>query len=392
MKKLIITESQYQFLNEIDWEDKFSDVYKSCVPIDRIVEELNNQLNKYVVDTQMGNVETPSKKGKVFHPLYSEKSKERLTKRASSGDLVIDIDKYIKAITGVPPSIFDINPKMEKSDDGGTQLAINTGLPALYAIVFDKDKEQFFKINTCPKAGECINYCYARGGQYGMNDGKILKLLQRVNLLLNEPEFYYEKMIRELELYAFQAKYDSKKLIIRWNDAGDFFTRTYFNMAKDATNELLKKGYDVLSYAYTKDSEVYLAGNEDFVMNFSKGAKKSEQEKVDFEKTKYSEVVPKKEINLNEPFWSDLFVKPKGKKYDIDDETGLPKFIPNGVEMLKKRIAQKYGISSDRLIFQNELPKKMGDKFQYDVMVYPTGDSDIGAQRWDVQRTFLLIH
>ena len=483
MKKLIITESQYKLLHEIDFEDTFSDVNASCVPIDKIVDELNNELNKYLIDknmllfdlgisvdvitlskseenifgtkkgviitsiepnTIMGktnikngfiviavndsltktvnqlidsimeaelsvkfkgfykdnneiltySIVKPPKKTKIFQPFHSEKSRGRLTKNDSE----VDIEKYIKAITGIPDTIFDISPKMEKSDNGGTQLAINTGLPALYALVYDKDKEKFYKVNTCPKAGECRNYCYARGGQYLMNDGKILKLLQRVNLLLNEPEIYYQKTLRELELHAFKAKLDSIKLVIRWNDAGDFFSKKYLRMAKDATEELLKKGYDVLSYAYTKDAEAYLAGNENFVMNFSKGAKKSEQDKIDFEKTKYSEVVPKEEVNTK--IWSDIFVKPKDAKYDINNETGLPEFKPvgdpdlpiGGEAELKRRIAQKYSISVDRLIFQKDLPKKLGNEFQYDVIVYPTGDSDIGAQRWDVQRTFLLIH
>ena len=107
-----------------------------------------------------------------------------------------------------------------------------------------------------------------------MNDGLILKLLQRVNFLLNHPDMYYKRMARELEIKAFEAQYDSTdnkpvKLVIRWNDAGDFFSKKYFQMAIDVTNELVEKGYDVLSYAYTKDAEKYLAGNKDFIMNFS---------------------------------------------------------------------------------------------------------------------------
>jgi hypothetical protein len=43
-------------------------------------------------------------------------------------------------------------------------------------------------------------------------------------------------------------------------------------------------------------------------------------------------------------------------------------------------------------VYQYELPSEEGDKFQYDVIVLPTGDTDIGAQRNDVQKTFLLIH
>jgi hypothetical protein len=399
MRKIILTESQYKLLHEIDWEDTYSDVYKACVNVNKLIEDLNNQLNKVLIDKEMSDdneFDGNKKKSDVFQPFYSKESRKRLTKISSSGELGIDIGSYIKAITGIPKTIFDSNSKMEKSSEGGTQMVVNTGLPALLAIVYDKERSEFFKVNTCPKAGECRDYCYARKGQYGMNDGLILKLLQRVNLLLNNPEIYYKMAIRELQLKAYEAQLASTdenpvKLVIRWNDAGDFFAKKYFEIAKDITSELLEKGFDVLSYAYTKDAEIYLGGNKDFVMNFSKGAKKSEQDKVDFENTKYSEVVPK-QINLKEPFWTDLFVKPKGKRYDIDEETGLPKFVPNGKEELKQRIAQKYGISANRLMFQNELPKKWGENFQYDAIVYPKGDSDIAAQRWDIQRTFLLIH
>ena len=286
---------------------------------------------------------------------------------------------------------------MEKSTADGTQIVLNTGIPALFAIVFDKDSKQFYRINTCPKAGECINYCYARKGQYGMNDGLILKLLQRVNFLLNHPDMYYKRMARELEIKAFEAQYDSTdnkpvKLVIRWNDAGDFFSKKYFQMAIDVTNELVEKGYDVLSYAYTKDAEKYLAGNKDFIMNFSKDAKKSELKKLDLDTTKYSDVI-KSKIDLKTPMWSDLFKKGEaGKKYSIDSVTGVPEFIPGGKELLKARISKMYNIPIERLIFQNELPNTIGDKFQYDAIVYQKGDSDISAQRPDVQRTFLLFH
>jgi len=38
------------------------------------------------------------------------------------------------------------------------------------------------------------------------------------------------------------------------------------------------------------------------------------------------------------------------------------------------------------------LPAKEGAKHAYNVIVMPTGDTDIGAQRKDVQTTFLLAH
>lgn len=315
----------------------------------------------------------------------------------------LDVDKFKTLITTPPKLIFDKNPKMEKSDKGKSQFTVNTGLPAISGIVYDESDGQFKHINTCPGAGSCQLVCYARKGFYGMNDGKILKLIRRLNLLWNNPEEYYHMIMDELEPIAVKLKRQGRRsgeveqLVIRWNDAGDFFSEKYHNIAQRVTADLLAYGYDVKSYAYTKQAKFVNLATDKFIMNFSKGSAPKELKQVDLEKFKYSDIVQRVDTEGN-PMFKDLFAKGfdpetgKNKKYDINPETGLPNFIPGGAEELKRRVSKEYGVPVNRLKYQFELPSEEGEKFKYDVIVLPTGDSDIGAQRMDVHKTFLLIH
>ena len=173
------------------------------------------------------------------------------------------------------------------------------------------------------------------------------------------------------------------QLVIRWNDAGDFFSQKYFDIAMAATKQLVKLGYDVKSYAYTKQAKYIDLAGDTMVMNFSKGSKPGEIAKVDLEKVKFSDIVP-------EDLFKQVFVY-KGPHIQAD-ENDMPIFKEGGKELLKDLISKEYNIPISRLKYQNELPDKEGEKLQYDVIVLPKGDSDIGAQRRDVHKTFLLVH
>jgi hypothetical protein len=313
---------------------------------------------------------------------------------------VLDVEKFKSLLVKEPSKIFDRNPKMEKGDKGRNQYTINTGLPAIKGIVFDEDDNEFMHINTCPGAGDCQLVCYARGGFYGMNNGKILKLMRRLNLLWNKPKRYYQKVMEELiaaasSIQSPKANWDfddfentstrneGPQLVIRWNDAGDFFSETYFKIAKSATLQLVKLGYDVKSYAYTKQAKYIDLAGDAMIMNFSKGSKPSELAKVDLEKVKYSDIVPSE-------VFKQVFVY-KGAHIQVDNND-VPIFKQGGRELLKQLMSKEYNIPMERLKYQDELPSKESEFFQYDVIVLPKGDSDIGAQRNDVHKTFLLVH
>jgi hypothetical protein len=378
LKESLLSVYKVRQINEVDWEGDFSDTKSSCVTPDALAKEMNDELAR---------INTPAKDrekrgvGKVIH------TRGNIEKSMTNGEL--DVEKFKALITAKPKTIFDQNPKMEKTDDGGAQITVNTGLPAISGIIFDDNQGQFYKINTCPGAGSCKLVCYARKGFYGMNDGKSMKLIQRLNLLMNNPEEYYNMIMDELEPAAVLAKRKGRReghpiqLVIRWNDAGDFFSDTYYKIAQRVTADLLADGYNVKSYAYTKQGKYMDLTNSNFIMNFSRGANKREMDKVDIDKVKQSVIVPREAFK-------DIFEK-KGPHY-AKDEKGLPIFVKGGSDELKKRLAKEYKIPFESLRYLNELPPQQVEPLSINAIVLPSGDGDIAAQREDVKITFLLIH
>jgi len=379
--------------NAINEADGHEDSKSTCVTPQALADDMTKELLR--INTAAKDRTSRGTKDVIYH----RKQIQAVINKEGG----LDVDGFKKLITTPPKVIFDKNPKMEKSDKGKSQYTVNTGLPAISGIVWDKSDSTFKHVNTCPGAGSCQLVCYARKGFYGMNDGKILKLIRRLNLLWNDTEEYYNMIMDELEPLAVKLKRQGRRsgevdqLVIRWNDAGDFFSEDYFKIAQRVTADLLEDGYDVKSYAYTKQAKFVDLASEKFIMNFSKGSAPAELRKVDIDNVKYSDIVQRVDTEGN-PMFKDLFAKgvdPETggrKKYDINPETGLPNFIDGGAKELKMRISKEYGVPFERLRYQFELPPEEGEKFQYDVIVLPTGDTDIGAQRHDVQKTYLLIH
>jgi hypothetical protein len=365
-------------ISEVDWENDFSDVKKTCLSPESVIGMLNSQIDR------LNSPEKNREKIDANTPIISRNN----IPMDKEGE--IDINHFIRQITALPKLIFDRNPKMEKGDRGGGQYTVNTGIPALRSILYDKEQGKFYTINTCPGAGSCAVGCYARKGRYIMSDGKNLKYTQRVNLLLNDPEMYENIIMDELDPLAYSIKRQSKKegidikLIIRWNDAGDFFAKKYYDIAISVTNQLLKDGYNIESYAYTKMGDIANIADPNFVMNFSDDANKKETAKVDTDTVKISKIVPKE-------LFKDIFVK-KGPHY-VKDEKEKATFIDDEAkETLKNRVSIKYNIPYESIVYTDELPTTQGEAFKYNVIVLPTGDSDIAAQRKDVKGSYLLQH
>jgi hypothetical protein len=366
-------------LNEIDWT-KFSDVQKTCLTDEEVTARLNSMLDRLKVKSS----DRPKP-----DPQFA---------RISKGNIPTDdegkacLQKFLKELLKRPSTIFDVGIKSEHSIDDKTKT-INTGIPALRAVVFDEEDKKFFVINTCPGAGQCIKSCYAMQGFYIMNDGKNIKLINRVQMLLNHPDEYERIAYNEAEIFAFQAKQEGKQLQIRWNDAGDFFTKVYFDIADRITNKLLNSGYNVSSYVYSKIAGmVHLGMEKGMTMTFSSGATKKETDLVDFSKTKVSEIVPKS-------LFAHLFI-PKGRGYekDVDGKTKF-KDGQSGKEELKRLIADEYknhpqfkGVTVNNLKYTDELPSDIGEPLMYNAIILPSGDSDRPAQRRDVKYIFLLQH
>lgn len=388
-----------EFLSEIDWEGDFSDANATCLRPEAVVKWLNDELNR--LKTNKNKKEKDRVKRGTNDIIVTQGNIEAT--HDESGD--VNIDTFISNITKEPATIFDSNPKAEKSDVGRPQLTVNTGLPAIVGIVYDKQNKQFYSVTTCPGAGSCAIGCYARKAFYGMDDSKTMKLTRRLNLLLNDPERYEKRTYTEL-VGKISTIPDWTQLVIRWNDAGDFFAEKYFTIAKNVTKKLLSDGFNVKSYAYTKRGDYVMELDQDknFVVNFSTDASKAERDKVSGD-IKQSHKVPrydnvKKETKrgtktVKIPTFKHFF-KTNGPHYAKDENEKLIFADENAKEGLKDYVFDKFGqqfnVSRDSLKYTWELPLKDEGGRKYNVIVLPSGDSDIAAQREDVRMSFLLEH
>ena len=361
-------------LNEIDWDNEFSDVYKKCIN----TAELKNHLN-HVIDNS-------EKKPSDRESLGLNKPYIHTKSIPFDEEGEIDVNAFIKKITTMPNDILSINSKMEKSKTDNT-LSVNIGIPALRGLVYDIDNKEFYFVNTCPGAGECALICYARKGSYVMFPDVFVKQTRILNLLLNFPDRFEKLLKRELEIMA--LKNPDKEIQFRWNDAGDFFTKKYYQIAKKITKELKSEGYNIKSYAYTKMGDIVNMGDDDIMINFSTDANRKETNKVKDIENK------KKEVTIPKELFGDLFVKTSDKnpKFLVGEDGKMIYKDKDSVNTLKKRIADKYNVNMDTILTYDELlAKPVGMPLQYNVMVAPKGEGDIGAQRRDVKYSFLMFH
>ena len=285
-----------------------------------------------------------------------------------------DLDKLRQTFTERPTKILKQNEKMQHSD-GTSSIFFNVGLPALKGLAVDEDTGEFIVIDTCPGAGACKTYCYAMKGGYVQWKASSLSSTKLLNFLYNDPNGFMRMLSNEIA--AAEKKYGKKdtKVVVRWHDAGDFFSPQYLAMAYDVA----RKHPDVDFYAYTKMASVAQAERPDnFKMNFSQGAATGQEKKIDFVKTKNSRVVPK-----------ELFTDALEK-----DETGKWQYKnPQAQQAVKDRIAIKYSLDPKSVITYDEMMKiKPGqEKNKWNVIVKP-GDGDDAANRNDVLSSLLLIH
>jgi len=354
-------------LNEIDWESDFSDVSKECLSIEALKDYCNSVL------VNQGLLGNKRKKGLLLIHNKAIPFDEK-------GEL--DVNTFIENITKMPPQIYSQNEKMEKSI-GNNSITFNVGIPALRGLVYDIEHKKFYIVNTCPGAGACAHVCYARRGRYVLLTPIFIKQTRVLNLLLNYPDIFEKILKRELEIIAIKNK--GKKILFRWNDAGDFFSKKYFQIAVKITKELKDEGYDFGSYAHTKMGDVYNMNDPNVLLNFSIDASEKERKKINLSTAKTSEIVPS-------ALFTDLFIRDRAHfKTDI-----AGKLIPkdnNSINILKQRISDKFNVDNNTLITYDELLKiPESNEPKFNVMIMPKGEGDVAAQRKDVKRTFLLYH
>ena len=427
----------------------------SIIPIDQFVKSELDEADMMGATT---SVLSPDELQKYLQRTASGK-KQKLDKYkmpyVHSGNIQIkdennktfDLDKLKSAITARPEKILKQNEKITHSG-GGSTVYFNIGLPALKGLAVNEKTGDFVIVDTCPGAGACKVYCYAKKGGYVQWKASSLSQTKQLNFLLNDPSGYKAKL--ESEIRDEQSKYKVKnlsidkkrrkelskvfkkdtvddilkgkldldaigsvirnrsllnlspldlsplsitKLVIRWHDAGDFFSDDYLDLAYSVAKDFP----DVDFYAYTKMASVSKGSKpSNFKMNFSAGADPSQEKQINLQTTKHSTVVPK-------PMFADLVdrvempdptFKFNPKKPDKKAKL-IKKLIyksPDAVKILKKKLALKYNMPEDSVITYDEMMKiPVGDKPKWNVIVKP-GDGDDSANRSDVVGTWLLIH
>ena len=372
-----IIDAHEKGLNEAE---KLKGVSQKPFPKDELIKYLDRVVGEPVLDKE-GKPKLDKKGNPQFKSLKTKTDKYKFPYIHRSNVPIVnqdgqkyDLDKLAQMFTERPNKILKQNEKMQHSDGTASQF-YNVGLPALVGLAVDEDSKEFVVINTCPGAGNCKLVCYAMKGGYIQYPASNLSQTRLLNFLYNDPDGFMGML--ESEIAGFEAKNSKKniKTIIRWHDAGDFFSPEYLDKAYN----LAKKFPDVDFYAYTKLASVAQGEKPDnFKINFSMGAQPSQEKKIDFAKTKNSRIVP-------EVLFADLLEKDKAGKWQYKN--------PQAEQAVKDRIAAKYSLDPKSMITYDEMMKiPVGkEKGKWNVIVKP-GDGDDAANRNDVLSSLLLIH
>ena len=304
-------------------------------------------------------------------------------------DRTYDLEKLKLSIKVRPATLLKQNEKITHSG-GDATVYFNLGLPALKGLAVNEKNNEFVIVDTCPGAGACKVYCYAKKGGYVQWKASSMSQTRVLNFLLNDPEGFKSKLSSEIK--SAQVKFDKKqtklssnknktKLVIRWHDAGDFFSPEYLNLAYSIASNFP----DVDFYAYTKMASVAVGTKPaNFTTNFSGGSTPEQEKQIDFKTTKHSTVVPKQAFE-------DLILRGDDGKVKRDEKNRI-QFSPENLITLKKKLAMKYSVSADSVITYDEMVAiPIGTEPNWNVIVKP-GDGDDSANRADVLGTYLLLH
>ena len=342
-------------------------------------DELHGYIDRIQTDTKT--------KADKFKPIIHGSNVKALTKSDNPDDRW-DLDDLARQIMTRPSKILGTNAKMAKSKEEGA-MTYDLTLPALSGIVMDEETGDFVEITTCPGAGECQLFCYARKGGYRMFPASSMSAAQALNFLVNDPKGYMEMFDREVKMAQSRTSKAGIKLLVRIHDAGDFFSKDYYNLAMDVA----RNNPDATFYFYTKMGEIATdAGAPPNVIGqFSGGAQKREVKKVEFQRGAGRHV--KDAITLPKDMFRDLFQTDAKGKY-VKDEKGRTQ-VKGEAEwnQFKQQLAAEYKIEPDTIITYDQMLRiPEGPKPKWNVVVFPAGHGDLGASRLDVSKQFLMFH
>jgi len=344
--------------SEADWEGAWSDVQKECLNMDALVEYLNavrSNFGKKTKDRQKFPASMPfiHASSKLFGGVEGE----------------VDVDEFIKQITARPNNVVNDNDKMAHSGMPN-EFVYKTGIPAFRGIVYDIQEGKFYILNTCPGAGKCVSICYARKNNYIRFSESYDSMTRRLNYMINHPDKYEEMLyegLKEKCIYHDALKGYEPKVLFRWNDSGDFFSRTYRLMAHRVIRRLRGEGYNIDDGAYTKVADA--ANDEEFGgrVAWSTGGKAGEANKLKGS-NKVSEWIP-----------TELLAGLDVKK--IDDK-----------QKIKDIAAKHFRLErGDILTYSEMMRTPEGPDPKWHVIVTP-GDGDDALYRADVMTILLTQH
>jgi len=193
------------------------------------------------------------------------------------------------------------------------------------------------KFNTCPSAGVCGAFCYAKNGTYNFPNVKKAHL-QKLELVLYSPEVFECLMMEELK----NKKYDGK--YIRIHDAGDFFSYDYACIWL----RIAEANPNITFYTYTKEVVMFkhkLVGKipANFITIYSFGGK--EDCFIDRETDRHSDVFMNYEQMISEGY-NDIGEDDKQSAIHQNHKVGLYRNnIPAYIKRMKRNKFSEYGKS-----------------------------------------------
>ena len=327
---------------------------------------------------------TKTKKDR-FAPIIHGSNIKAITKDDNGTEW--DLDDLARQITTRPRSLLGTNAKMSKSATEG-EIVYDLTLPALSGVVVDEENGDFVEITTCPGAGGCQLFCYARKGGYVMFPASSMSAAQALNFLVNDPPGYMAMVNKEIQGLKGKADKHGIRLVVRWHDAGDFFSKEYLDLAFNVA----RTNPDVKFYAYTKIADVATANKPaNFIVNFSSGSKRGEEKKIELHKAQGNAV--KDAVTLPKDLFRTLFVTDAKGKYVKDAKGRTQVKSPEAWEEFKKMLAARYKIDPNSIITYDQLltiPE--GPQPKWNVVIFPAGHGDRAANRLDVINSFLMFH
>lgn len=421
-----------KLLSEYDKDTAFNDVSAVCYDFKSIFDYLND-IVKYSKQTQAVKDKINKKIKQEFeekhdkelrHPsrqrklpyvnpksamvsLGSDEEYENIP-NLSEKELQDYIEKTVinfkNRITQIPKTIFSQNEKIQKTQTEEL-ITINIGIPSIKSIIFNENLDQFQIINTCPGAGSCMIDCYTLNGNYIIQDDVFLKQTRIVNLMINNTEIFIDKAASEIYLDYINDNLFNKKypnLAIRWNDAGDVFSKTYVEIIEDITKKLKEstlfknKNIQIYNYLYTKSGHIVSPDNELINIIYSANNANKRQTISLIKHVKNGHTV-KLSYTIPMTILSGIFknkkwlVTPNKEVLDTISEK-IYNYLKSYPDIRGEFFSSEYKKASGGLILVNDLIKlDEGNTPIYNVLVLP-GDSDIAAQRKDVKNIILGFH